>query len=97
MSGGLATEYVLHLVKLLPAPRSTSRRFVKFCIVGAIGTGVNLSILYTLVEFFHMWYIPAEVIAILGATLSNFTGNSIWVFRAQERRAHRLATNGQGK
>ncbi|HMD13524.1 MAG TPA: GtrA family protein [Bacteroidota bacterium] len=44
-------------------------------IIGAIGTGVNLGVLYFLVEYLKVWYLYAEVIAIIIAFGVNFNGN----------------------
>ena len=51
------------------------RKAVKFMIIGALGTVVNLGVLYFLVEYFKVWYIFAEIIAILIAFGVNFNGN----------------------
>jgi hypothetical protein len=47
----------------------------KFVIVGAIGTGVNLACLYIFHQYFHIWYITAEVLATVVAFVANFNGN----------------------
>lgn len=68
--------------------KSTFIQFFKFCIVGAIGTGVNLAILYSLVEWFHIWYMTAAVVAFIGATTSNYILNKIWTFRYKLLETH---------
>ena len=47
----------------------------KFVIVGAIGAGVNLGCLYVFHQYFHIWYIWAEVLATIVAFIANYNGN----------------------
>ena len=68
-------------------------RFVRFGTVGASGTVVNLGILYLAQEFLFNWVDPARLrlnislaLAILCATINNFTWNRLWTWR--DRRAH---------
>ena len=58
-------------------------KYFQFLIISSISLIVNLCILFILVEFFGIWYIFAEIIAIMGAFLINFSGNKIWTFRKQ--------------
>jgi putative flippase GtrA len=58
-----------------------SKEFLKFCIIGAINTGLNLAVLFTLVDFFSMWYIYAAVVAFLVALSSSFILNTMWTFK----------------
>jgi putative flippase GtrA len=62
-------------------------RYAKFGIVGAGGTGVNMLVLYLAQEFvFRSIAAPRErlyvslALAILVATLNNFTWNRIWTW-----------------
>jgi putative flippase GtrA len=54
---------------------------IKFAFVGALGTIVNLSILYTLTELFNVYYIISETIAFLVSVLHNYILNKIWTFK----------------
>lgn len=54
---------------------------IKFAFVGALGTVVNLSILYTLTEFFNVYYIISETIGFLVSVLHNYILNKIWTFK----------------
>ncbi|HYB03048.1 MAG TPA: GtrA family protein [Nitrososphaerales archaeon] len=47
----------------------------KFMVIGAVGSVVNLGMLYFLVQYFKLWYIWAEVISILVAFAVNYNGN----------------------
>ena len=55
--------------------RDYIRKGFKFMIIGAIGSVINLGVLYVLVQYFKFWYILAEVIAILVAFAVNYNGN----------------------
>lgn len=50
-------------------------KFVKFAIIGAIGSGINLAVLYALTSGVHIWYLYSECVAILIAASFNFWGN----------------------
>ena len=54
---------------------------IKFAFVGALGTVVNLSILYTLTELFNVHYIISEAIAFLVSVVHNYILNKIWTFK----------------
>jgi len=57
------------------------KHLLKFAIVGAIGTIVNLSILYFLTEFANVYYIISEIIAFMLSALNNYILNKIWTFK----------------
>lgn len=57
------------------------KKFIQYSIVSVISLAVNIIILFVLVEYFYIWYIFAEVIAIVAAFLVNFVGNKLWTFR----------------
>ena len=54
---------------------------IKFAIVGAIGTVINLSILFILTEFFNLYYLISEIIAFLVSVLNNYILNKLWTFK----------------
>ena len=55
--------------------RDFAMKGAKFAGVGLTGTVVNLSVLFTLVHFFYVWYIAAEIVAICTAFATNYAGN----------------------
>lgn len=57
------------------------KRFLKFCIVGLSGVGVNLGLLWLLTEHFGIFYLISAVFSIEASILSNFTLNEFWTFR----------------
>lgn len=74
-------DYLGHLFSLFNAKNSHSRYFIKFSLVGASGTLVNLAVLYTLVELLNIWYIFGAIGAFLVANLSNYLFNKVWTFQ----------------
>ncbi len=48
---------------------------VKFAFIGAIGTVLNLGILYSLTTYVHLYYLISELIAIVIVFVFNFVGN----------------------
>ena len=75
-------EYLKHLFSLM---RRTGEllRFLKFCLVGASGVGVNLGIFWLLTRFGGMAEedFLALAIAIEASIISNFTLNEFFTFR----------------
>jgi putative flippase GtrA len=58
------------------------QQLAKFCVVGAIGYGINLAVYDALLrEGLH--YLLAATCSFLVAVTSNYTLNRIWTFRAQ--------------
>lgn len=61
-------------------------QFIKFCVVGGLGTLLNLFILFTSVEFFDLWYILAAAIAFIIVVTFNFTLNKYWTFKDTKKK-----------
>jgi putative flippase GtrA len=55
-------------------------QYGKYVVIGGVGMGINIFSLFILVEFFHIWYLMGEIIAIVIATLWNFEGSRYIVF-----------------
>lgn len=56
-------------------------KYIKFILISVAALIFNLSILYILTEFFHIYYLVSQVIAILFSLWINFFGNKLWTFR----------------
>src|SRR3989344_7481420 len=56
-------------------------RYIKFIIVSIIALVVNLVFLWVMVEYFEMWYMFAQVLAVILNFIINFFGNKLWTFR----------------
>jgi dolichol-phosphate mannosyltransferase len=57
------------------------KRFLKFCIVGISGVGVNIGLYLSLTRGLMIYYLFSSAIAIEVSILSNFTLNNFWTFR----------------
>ena len=60
-------------------------KYSKFLFVNIIGLIINLFILYILVDYFHIWYIFAEVFAIGCSFIFNYLGNKFWTFKPESK------------
>ena len=54
---------------------------IKYFLVGGIGIGVNLGLLYVLTDFLGIWYILSQGIAIAIAITNNFFLHRYWTFK----------------
>jgi dolichol-phosphate mannosyltransferase len=55
--------------------------YTKFITVSIFGMGINLVVLYLLVDRLHIWYIFSQIIAISVVAVWNWFGSSMWAFR----------------
>ncbi|KUO41189.1 MAG: hypothetical protein AVW06_01660 [Hadesarchaea archaeon DG-33-1] len=60
--------------------RIETKRFLKFCLVGLSGVGVNLGLLWSLTEFLGLFYLLSAVVSVEASILSNFILNEFWTF-----------------
>jgi putative flippase GtrA len=56
------------------------RQLLLFFTINVISLCINLSVLYVLTEYAGMWYIEAQIVAILVAVANNFLGNRRFTF-----------------
>ncbi|MBU5575065.1 MAG: glycosyltransferase family 2 protein [Candidatus Aenigmatarchaeota archaeon] len=63
----------------------TLYKYSKFFIISILALFVNLIVLYILVEYFQIWYIFSQVLAILISSIVNFFGNAIWTFKGDKK------------
>jgi len=61
------------------------RQFLRFCIVGASGYGVNLAVYVALLAV-GLHYTAAASISFLTAATSNYVWNRLWTFEARQAR-----------
>ena len=61
------------------------KQFLKFCVVGVIGTAIDFGLLYLLVEFGHVYYLLAATISFIAAVINNYLLNKIWTFQDKNR------------
>ena len=64
--------------------QKTLKKFIKFVIVGLGGALIQLGVTYALTEYLDLWYLVSLSIAIVLATLWNFSANLRWTFRKEQ-------------
>src|SRR5436305_12411978 len=72
-------------VELALRSRGNWEQLAKFCVVGAVGYGINLAV-YAALLHTGLHYLLAATCSFLAAVTSNYTWNRIWTFR--EHRGH---------
>ena len=55
-------------------------RFIRFAIVGAIGTIIDFTVMNALINLFSLSLVIAGTISFIAAVISNFTWNRLWTF-----------------
>ncbi len=77
------------LLSLVPVRQDELNRFLKFAIVGAIGAGVDFSVLNILIQGLGWSKFFANLISVTCAIFSNFVWNRLWTFpESRERSLH---------
>jgi putative flippase GtrA len=66
------------------------RRYIQYMAVGVLGAFVNWSILYTLTEYGHLWYLLSAAVGIIVSNTINYLGSQYWVFRKEKERNKNL-------
>ena len=74
------TSLVDRFTTLVSNNRTEFRRFLKFGIVGIIGSVVDFSILNLCIQAFDMAKWLANTFSFTAAVISNFTWNRLWTF-----------------
>lgn len=64
--------------------------FIKYAIVGVLGTAIDLGALYLLVEYARMDVILASVFSFLLAVVNNFILNKAWTFQNKSKNYRKL-------
>ncbi|MFH1400054.1 MAG: GtrA family protein [Nanoarchaeota archaeon] len=71
------------------AHRLLETTFIRFCIVGAISTVVDLSILYSLTEFAGIHYLKSATISFVIGAIINFSLNKKYSYRNTSKQVHK--------
>ena len=73
-------SFISRVFNLVKSPEFI-KQGIQFAIVGAIGTLVNLSILYIFTEIFNLLYLFSEAIAFIISVINNYIFNKIYTFK----------------
>jgi len=77
-------KITLYLSDKLRTAAQNGRQFIKYCLVGATGTGLDFLLLYLFVEYGRINYLLAAIISTIVAMVINFTLNKFWTFRKKD-------------
>lgn len=77
---------IVNVIALAQNKRRELARFVKFAIVGAIGTVVDFGVLNLLIQLAHLDKFWANTCSFTAAVISNFTWNRLWTFPESRER-----------
>lgn len=78
----LSVSYVLNHYWTFESTRSHVSSFWRYLTVSVSGLLLNTGMVYTMVEYFHWWYLTAQLTVIFVVPTSNFLLNRYWAFAA---------------
>jgi len=64
------------------------RQFIKFCLVGTLNAIVDYSVYLILSRVFSVYFLYANIAAILVAMIFSFIFNKYWTFRNHDKKIH---------
>lgn len=93
----VTSNYILNRLWTYRSKRSVPRQYSQFLVVSVLGLGLNLGLLWAIVDqampALHIakdkasiYLVVANLIAIFVVSVFNFVANSLWTFRAETRR-----------
>ena len=77
--------FLTSLAESVMANPRVIKQFVKFAIVGAIGTMIDVGLLFVLHEKVGLNLYVSNAISFSAAVLNNYTWNSLWTFGDQDK------------
>ena len=78
-------NYIDHCIRLYEFKKPWLAKYIKFALIGGIGTLINLAILWVGVEVFVIHYLWAAVLAFIVADTNNYLWNRWWNFRSKTK------------
>lgn len=66
--------------------RADFLRFIKFCVVGGVNTGVDFTVFYVLFTFAGLALIPSHAAGFACAVCTSYILNRNWAFKGRETR-----------
>lgn len=64
--------------------------FIKYALVGILGTAIDIGSLYLFVEYVHIEVIQASILSFLLAVINNFILNKAWTFQNKSKNYRKL-------
>ena len=78
-------KYIDHCISLYEHRKPWLAKYIKFALIGGIGTLINLAVLWVSVEIFFAHYLWAAGLAFVIADTNNYIWNRWWTFRSKEK------------
>ena len=75
----------INMARLLSNNYHKYFRVIKYLIAGGTATLVNLLILYTLTEFFQLWYLLYSALGFITSFFVSFYLQKFWTFRDKDK------------
>ncbi len=83
LGASVTMKYIDHCIRLYEHKKLWLAKYIKFALIGGIGTLINLAIFWTSIEVFYVHEILALIIAFVVADTNNFIWNRWWNFRSK--------------
>jgi len=83
LGASVTLKYIDHCIRLYEHRKPWLARYIKFALIGGIGTLINLAIFWTSIEIFYVNEILALVLAFVVADTNNYIWNRWWTFRSK--------------
>jgi dolichol-phosphate mannosyltransferase len=85
LGASVTLKYIDHCLLLYEHKKPWLARYIKFALVGGVGTLINLAIFWTSIDYFYLSEWLAIVLAFVVADTNNFIWNRWWTFRSKEK------------
>lgn len=73
--------YVKNLMGYWKYRRKVVDQFLKFSVVGFLGTIINIGFLYLFTEFFNFFYLISATFSFIISVFNNYLLNKVWTFK----------------
>ena len=70
-----------HLLRLQNYMEDRVQRVARFIAAGGSAATVNFALLYTLTEYFHIWYLASSLVAVVAGFITSFILQKFWTFK----------------
>ena len=70
-----------HLLRLQNYMEDRVQRIARFIVAGGSAATGNFALLYTLTEYFHIWYLASSLVAVVAGFITSFILQKFWTFK----------------
>ena len=83
LGASVTMKYIDHCIRLYEYKKPWLSRYLKFALIGGLGTLINLAVLWFGVDRLGLYYLVAASLAFVVADTNNFIWNRWWNFRSK--------------